>query len=321
MVESKHKVDDESSIKSANIHANLQPKCIKLWRVVMMSGVAICALFIVITQFFDSKAEAVFKEDAAVGQLEEVGLKSVVMFLSSPKVRQNNFSNSGPLSDLSPNLDAVEDLFSAFSVKIPTHTAPDPADPGFKKVIDSLILSYLPPMDSENGSFKLRMLREIPSGFPVQFKGVTSSFGMRIHPIHGVEKPHNGVDLRAALGSAVVSTADGVVEFTGVQKEYRARGRFIVVNHNHGFRTQYGHLQKILVKSGDFVKKGQVIGLSGKSGVTDGPHLHYQVSFLKDIKDPVHFMEWGVNNFESLFELEQGIRWSLLIDQVNAGIR
>ncbi|MBF0454457.1 MAG: M23 family metallopeptidase [Magnetococcales bacterium] len=222
------------------------------------------------------------------------------------------------LSDLSPNLDAVDELFRLFSVKTPTYSA---ADPSFRQAIDSLIMSYVIPKEEDERLFVAKFLQDIPSGYPVPFKGVTSPFGVRVHPVHGSRLPHNGVDLRAPLGTPVVSTADGVVEFAGVRRKNDPSGRLIIIHHNHGFKTSFGHLKKILVKKGDFVKKGDTIGLSGQSGVVDGPHLHYGVRYLLKAKNPAPFMTLSVKNFKGIFQSEQEIQWSHLVDRIKASVQ
>jgi murein DD-endopeptidase MepM/ murein hydrolase activator NlpD len=238
-----------------------------------------------------------------------------VIVLSEKSPAESELSNLGLISDLSPTLDAVSEVFQQFSVKKITMARPDSSH---KEWVDSFAMNYQPPVDHENVTFKRQVLAEIPSGSPVTFKGVTSSFGNRIHPLHKIKRKHNGVDLRAVIGTPVVSTADGVIEFAGSMKKHRAFGKFIVVYHNHGFQTQYGHLKEILVKQGDFVKKGEVIGISGNTGFTDGPHLHYEVHFLQKAKDPLHFVRWTEKDFDSLFRVEKGVKWIRLVDRIVA---
>lgn len=102
----------------------------------------------------------------------------------------------------------------------------------------------------------------------------SSSFGMRRHPILGYVRMHRGVDIAAPWGSPVFAASDGTVQVAGRSSGY---GNFIKVNHGNGFGTGYGHLSRILVHSGEHVRKGQQIGAVGNTGLSTGPHLHYEM--------------------------------------------
>ncbi|MBF0445677.1 MAG: M23 family metallopeptidase [Magnetococcales bacterium] len=284
----------------------------------IVASIGIFVLLFVIIQKFNSNTGAIVKHDITVQPLQNVAKKKNVRFLSTQANRENKFSTSREISDLSPTLDAITDIFSTYNVKIPTHTTPDP---NIKNIIDTLLINYMVSLESESNHLRERLLQEIPNGSPVSFKGETSPFGMRVHPIYGLKQKHNGLDLRAKIGTPVISAADGIVEFTGVDEKYRGRGRSVVVDHNHGFKTIYGHLQKYSVKQGDFIKKGDVIAISGNSGLTNGPHLHYEVRFLNKVLDPANFVNWGGDNFDSLFQLEVGVQWSSLLDRVNKKVQ
>jgi murein DD-endopeptidase MepM/ murein hydrolase activator NlpD len=103
---------------------------------------------------------------------------------------------------------------------------------------------------------------------------VTSRFGYRTSPFTGSRELHRGVDIAGRSGTAVVAPADGVVRFAGAQ---RALGNAVALRHGYGVETLFGHLQEILVRSGEHVKRGQKIALLGNTGRSTGPHLHYQV--------------------------------------------
>ena len=106
---------------------------------------------------------------------------------------------------------------------------------------------------------------------------ITSSFGRRLHPIYNVVLFHSGVDFAASEGTRVHSTGDGIVAFSGYDKGY---GQKVIINHGYGYKTIYAHLSKPLVRQGQRVQRGEIIALSGNTGVSTGPHLHYEV--LKD---------------------------------------
>ena len=113
----------------------------------------------------------------------------------------------------------------------------------------------------------------IPNIKPVS-GSITSTFGSRVHPIYNVALFHSGVDFSAAEGTRVHSTGDGIVAFSGYDKGY---GQKVTIDHGYGFKTTYAHLSKSLVRQGQRVKRGEIIALSGNTGVSTGPHLHYEV--------------------------------------------
>lgn len=112
--------------------------------------------------------------------------------------------------------------------------------------------------------------------FPVSGR-LSSSFGYRHHPITGAYKLHTGIDLAVPTGTAVRAAADGVVIKSGVYTGYRAYGFMVVIEHNGGYSTLYGHNSRLCVSAGQHVKQGQVIARSGSTGTSSGPHVHYQL--------------------------------------------
>jgi murein DD-endopeptidase MepM/ murein hydrolase activator NlpD len=103
---------------------------------------------------------------------------------------------------------------------------------------------------------------------------VTSPYGWRRDPFHGVTRFHRGVDIRAAYGQEIPSAGSGRVVFSGAQGAY---GTTVVVEHGDGIQTRYAHLSAALVSEGDEVRAGQVIGRAGRSGRATGTHLHFEV--------------------------------------------
>ena len=125
---------------------------------------------------------------------------------------------------------------------------------------------------------------------------ITSPYGMRKHPVTGNYKLHNGVDLRAKTGTPIYSPANGVVRWVGWTD---GGGNQISVNHeNKGIRTGYAHLSKILVKKGDVVRRGQKIGLTGNTGRSTGPHLHFTTRNFETNEpfDPTRLDYNNINN-------------------------
>lgn len=168
---------------------------------------------------------------------------------------------------------------------------------------------------SQTAMEKRLMLQSIPSGYPVPDHGVTSRFGVRQHPVRGEETFHWGADLKAERGTAVYATAEGVVEWAAMNKD-SGLGKMVKLNHNYGFSTIYGHLDKIGVKAGQYVRKGDLLGYSGNTGVTSGPHLHYEVRYLQRRLDPAPFLSWSLDNYDSLFAQEERVQWESLAEVV-----
>lgn len=158
---------------------------------------------------------------------------------------------------------------------------------------------------------RLFMLRGIPNGYPVKDLPFTDSFGYRKHPVTGKKKHHNGLDFLANTGTPIYATADGAVEYAGFHKE-SGFGNLIIINHNFGFKSYYAHLKSLKVKSGKLVSKGELIGYSGNSGVSTGPHLHYEVRYLYKPLNPVPFVKWGMDNYEEIFTKIRDIAWDSL---------
>ncbi|MEA3404327.1 MAG: peptidoglycan DD-metalloendopeptidase family protein [Pseudomonadota bacterium] len=165
------------------------------------------------------------------------------------------------------------------------------------------------------------MLEMIPNGRPVQnFVGVSSSYGWRTHPVKGTKQFHRGIDYRGEKGAPVISTADGVVEYAGYHKK-SGFGNYIIVSHANGFKTHYGHLSRLDVKTGEFVKQGQVIAGIGSTGLSSGNHLHYEVSFVQRKLDPGPFVTWNLQNYDSVFEEVKGVPWGSLSQVVNERVQ
>jgi murein DD-endopeptidase MepM/ murein hydrolase activator NlpD len=103
---------------------------------------------------------------------------------------------------------------------------------------------------------------------------ISSSFGARRNPFTNLPDFHEGLDITNDIGTPIVATANGIVSFAGAKGNF---GRVIEVHHDHGISTLFGHLAKVLVQPGDQVTRGQTIGLMGNTGMSTGPHLHYEV--------------------------------------------
>lgn len=165
------------------------------------------------------------------------------------------------------------------------------------------------------------MLSELPNGRPVkEFKGISSGYGWRTHPILGKKDFHRALDYRGQTGDSVIATADGVIEYAGFHQS-SGYGNLVIINHVYGFKTLYGHMSELSVKSGDVVSKGQVIGLIGTTGMSSGPHVHYEVSFIQRKLNPVEFVNWDIKNYDSIFNKIKEVPWGSLTQKVKERVQ
>jgi len=137
---------------------------------------------------------------------------------------------------------------------------------------------------------KQKLIAAIPAIQPISNKNLThlaSGFGYRIDPVYKVTKFHAGLDFAAQVGTPIYATADGIVKEAG----YNAGGygNNVVINHGYGYETLYGHMYKIKVRTGEKVKRGEIIGYVGSSGKSTGPHCHYEVHKNGQPVDPVYY--------------------------------
>lgn len=178
--------------------------------------------------------------------------------------------------------------------------------------VDDMSLTQRVNVTKLNSENIAALMQFVPNGSPVEYKGITSDFGYRIHPTLKTKELHRGLDMKAAMNTPVYATADGIVEWAGFHKR-SGFGNLIILEHNYGFKTYFGHLNKVVIQSGKFVKKGDLIAYTGTSGMSSGPHLHYEIRFIQRAVDPLAFVKWSVKNYKDIFEKEKQIPWQSLI--------
>lgn len=162
---------------------------------------------------------------------------------------------------------------------------------------------------------KMHMLTTMPNGSPLKKTVTTASFGYRTHPVTKKRQFHRGIDLRAKINTPIYSTADGVVRY--VQPKDRGDfGRVVIIAHNYGFETVYAHLHRTKVKLGDVVKRNQIIGMSGNSGRSTGPHLHYEVRHASMVLNPRDFINWNLKSYETIFDKQRRVKWEYLVNLI-----
>jgi len=143
----------------------------------------------------------------------------------------------------------------------------------------------------DNGSGVVTPARSavsVPSRSPLAQVRMSSSYGMRTHPVLGGRRDHKGIDLAAPSGTAVYATADGIV---AKAERFGSYGNYIQIEHGGELQTRFAHLSGFAVHEGDRVKKGDLIGYVGTTGRSTGPHLHYEVRVAGEAVDPVPYMD------------------------------
>jgi murein DD-endopeptidase MepM/ murein hydrolase activator NlpD len=146
------------------------------------------------------------------------------------------------------------------------------------------------------------MLLAIPAIQPIsnpEHTSLVSGFGNRINPFHKARVMHEGIDFAAPRGTEVFATGSGTIKTIKTNSELQTGyGNYIEIDHGYGYISKYAHLNKIKIKKGDIVNRGDVIGLVGSTGGSTAPHVHYEV--IKDGKkmDPINYLMNGINNHD-----------------------
>ena len=151
-------------------------------------------------------------------------------------------------------------------------------------------------------------INNIPSIQPVlnkQLTLLTAGYGTILNPFYRTLKSHQGVDYTVGEGSSIFATADGVVK--EISDKNSTLGKTVIIDHGNGYQTSYSHLLSVGVRRGQKVQRGDIIALSGNSGLSLAPHLHYEVRY-NDIRiDPIHyfFMELSPDEYQRIIRIAQ----------------
>jgi len=153
---------------------------------------------------------------------------------------------------------------------------------------------------------KSDMLAAIPAIQPIANKNLTrvaSGYGNRIHPIYKTKKLHTGMDFTAPKGTEIYATGDGKIK--KARRSRRGYGNHVIIDHGYGYQTLYAHMSKIIVRPGQKIKRGEVIGFVGNSGASVGPHLHYEVIKNGHKINPVNFYynDLSPEEYDKMIEL------------------
>lgn len=182
------------------------------------------------------------------------------------------------------------DLSSLFSTKdITIGSARELAD---IKELTSYLESAVEPIEQIGRILKTQqsLFTEIPSICPIKSPNlhISMAFGPNLHPLSNQWYIHKGIDFSTyRSGDGVMATASGQVVNVGFDTSY---GNFVIIKHNHGIYTRYAHLSTYRVKKGQLVDQGDVIGYVGNTGISTGPHLHYEVHIGSDVVDPAKYI-------------------------------
>ncbi|RXJ79093.1 M23 family metallopeptidase [Arcobacter sp. F2176] len=284
-------VSDVNSTKSYNIH-QLFKKIIFI--AIIVAFIVIAGSFWFISFLSNEISDFKSKKEKEISLLteKEKKLQAQNLFYSM-KIK----GKVKDIEELSSKLDSIEEIVGLNR------------DANEQIAITKATLTKITPAQ------KMYMLSTIPNGAPLQRISVSANFGYRIHPITHEKKFHRGIDLRAHIKTSVFATADGVVRYVQPQNtgDY---GRVIILSHNFGFETVYAHLSATKVKLGDVIKKNQVIGMTGNSGRSTGPHLHYEVRYASMVLNPRDFIDWNLKKYESIFSKQRRVQWEYLVNLI-----
>ncbi len=248
-------------------------------------------------------------------KVKEINQREIIYKKRNSNLLSQNEILYKKINDLSVEISKKKNELSALNDKISNLEE----SMGLKSDIKENILTTIDTLKINSLQKKI-FLTDIPNGYPVPYNGISSKFGWRINPITKRKEYHPGLDLRAKTGEKIIATADGIVEFAGYSKR-SGYGNLIIIDHNYGFKTLFGHLKKVLVKNAQFVKKGDVIGLVGSTGLSTAHHLHYGIMYLQRFLNPYYFAKWDSSNFDYIFKKVRRVKWQSLIKAIQAQIQ
>lgn len=283
-------IHDENGVKQFNIHRIVKKALVYALGFVLSIVFIATATILYLDYSVDKVQEKKESIESAYKGLQE---KNRLLIESMDKTNLQLQDKKEELEELADSLSEIEILI------------------GLSPVEDSSLEERVT-ITKVNSQHRATLLQLIPNGSPIPYNGITSKFGNRIHPTLKRNEFHRGSDMKAKMNTPVYATADAIVEFAGRHSK-SGFGRLVILEHSYGFKSYYGHLNKVVVKSGTFVKKGDLIAYTGNSGISNGPHLHYEIRFLHRVVNPFWFIKWTVENYNEIFEKEKKIPWQSLI--------
>ncbi len=190
-------------------------------------------------------------------------LKDRFMEMATPSAVKSQIpggnAKGGPLKLVSQKKNNDADLIAALDESLQDVSS-------FKKSVEEINALW---------AKQLAWLNTLPTGTPVKGSyNLSSGYGLRIDPFTQAMAKHEGLDFAAPVGTPIIASANGVISRAGWDSQY---GNVVEINHAEGFKTRYAHASQLLVRTGQTVKKGDVIAKVGNTGRSSGPHLHYEV--------------------------------------------
>jgi murein DD-endopeptidase MepM/ murein hydrolase activator NlpD len=298
MARSKYRFDPDS-LSFDRIKLGVKGLIMRLITYFFAGVVISIAFYFVFTKFFDSPKERILKRENEQMKLQieifEKRLDQIGAVLDDLRLRDDNIYRTIFEAEPIPRsvreagfggVNRYSDLEGYNNSNLVISTA---------RKLDKMMKQIYVQSKSYDEVIKLaenkkEMLECIPCIQPVANKGLertSSGFGPRIHPWYKIKIFHYGFDFAAPIGTEIYATGDGVVEVT--ENSFRGYGKKIEINHGFGIKTLYGHMSEFKVRPGQKVKRGTVIGLVGNTGLSTGPHLHYEVIKNNEKVNPVNY--------------------------------
>ena len=282
---------DDNGVKQINLHQFVKKAIGYIFGFIALITLIAVGTILYLNSSIDTMEEKREGVQAAYNQLQD---KNKQLQLTMSNTQASLLEKQKELHELSDSLSEIETMI------------------GISPSTHEISLQERVNLTKVNSEHMATLLQLIPNGSPIEYRGITSKFGYRIHPTLNKKEFHRGTDMKAKMRTPVYAPADALVEYAGMHKK-SGFGRLVILRHALGFRTYYGHLNKVVVKSKRFVKKGDLIAYTGNSGMSNGPHLHYEIRFLHNVVNPFWFIKWTVENYNDIFEKEKKIPWQSLV--------
>ena len=257
--------------------------------------IAFVLLFLIFSAFY------IHYLDSKVSELDA---KREELIQNSKDLVINNEKMQASLAEKAEQYAAIEDKIAIFEEQL-----------GLDNENNLTLNARLEKLNLTNEQ-QIGVLLQIPNGYPIENKGISGNYGWRDHPILKRQEFHTGIDLKATVGTPIYAPANAVVEFSGYNSN--GYGYMVTLQHNFGFKTIYAHMmRKDVVKPGQFVSKGELIGYTGNTGASTGPHLHYEVRFINKTLEPLYFLNLDRKNMDKFFNQERRVPWQSLIKAIS----
>ncbi|PID76669.1 MAG: hypothetical protein CSB24_05405 [Deltaproteobacteria bacterium] len=241
------------------------------------------------------------KEIKARYDLETSSIKTETDSLVAGKVEELKARTEQAISELQSRTRLIESVMSevGVNIKVEPKKKPENGNKGGVFIPFDEYSQYEELL--ERTDYYLDTIKSVPIGRPAGGR-ITSGYGKRVDPFNNLDAFHTGIDLKGKLGEKVLATADGTVTWAFVNGGY---GKYLEIDHGNGYKTRFAHLHKILVKKGDQVHRGQVIGQVGNTGRSTGCHLHYEVVVNEKAVNPFKFIKISDKSYTLKANLEK----------------